>query len=54
MKLIALHGKNRAIWDLCDFLDRLKEELNVNIPQEVINELISLVQKQVEEKKEFV
>jgi hypothetical protein len=45
-------GKTRATWDLCDFLDRLKEELNVNIPPEVINELINLVQKQAEEKKE--
>lgn len=45
-------GKSRAIWDLGDFLERLKEEIKVNIPKEVINELFNLVQKQAEEKKE--
>lgn len=45
-------GKTRAIWDLGDFLDRLKDELGVDIPQEVINELLDLVRKQAEEKKD--
>lgn len=44
-------GKKRAIWDLGDFLERLKDELKLDIPQEVINTLFNLVQEQAEKKK---
>ena len=45
-------GKSTAIFELGEFLEKLKEELKVDIPKEVINELFDLVIEQAKEKKE--
>jgi len=48
----AALGKTTAIFELGEFLEKLKEELKANIPKETINELFDLVIKQAEDKKE--
>lgn len=44
-------GKHHAIFELGEFLDKLKNELKVNVPKEVIDELYGLVIKMAKEKK---
>ncbi len=45
-------GKNQAIFELGEFLDRLKNELKIDIPKEVVDELYDLVIKMVKEKRD--
>lgn len=45
-------GKSTAIFELGEFLEKLKEQLQVNIPSEIINELFDLVVKQAQGQKE--
>ena len=45
-------GKKSAIFELGEFLEKLKEELKVDIPKEPINELFDLIIKNAKEKKE--
>ncbi len=44
-------GKHLAFLELGDFLDKLKNELKVNIPKEVLDELYNLLIKEIEKKK---
>ena len=44
-------GKDRAAFDLGYFLEDLKTKMNLNIPQEVLNKLFEIVEKQVKNKK---
>ena len=44
-------GKERAAFDLGGFLEELKDKMNVEIPQEVLDELYEIVKKQAEEKQ---
>ena len=43
-------GKERAAFDLGYFLEDLKRNFKVNIPQEVLDTLFSIVEKQAKEK----
>lgn len=43
-------GRERALFDLGDFLEHLKREMKVAVPQEVLDTLFSLVQKQAAQK----
>jgi len=43
-------GKEKAVFDLGCFLEKLRNELKVNVPQEVIDRLFRIVKKQAEEK----
>lgn len=40
-----LLGKERAVFDLCCFLTDLKKDLKVNVPKNVINELLKIIQE---------
>ncbi len=44
-------GKNGAIFELGEFLEKLKNQLKVNIPQEVLNEIFEIVSKTAQDKK---
>lgn len=44
-------GKHRAIFDLCDFLDRIHNELNVDVPQKILDNLLDMIVEQAEKKK---
>jgi len=44
-------GKTHAIFELGNFLDKLKQELKLDIPKEVLDELYNLLIKETEEKK---
>jgi len=39
-------GRERALFDLGDFLEQLKRDMGVAVPQQVLDELFRLVQKQ--------
>lgn len=43
-------GKEKAVFDIGCFLEKLKNELKVNVPQEVLDRLFKIVKKQAEEK----
>lgn len=43
-------GRDRALFDLGDFLEHLKRELKVPVPQEIIDTLFKLVQQQAAQK----
>ena len=45
-------GKNLAILELGEFLDKLKEKLKLNIPKEILDELYDLVIEKAKEKTE--
>ena len=44
-------GKSSAILDLGEFLEKLKSELKLDIPDNVLDELHDVLLKQIEEKK---
>lgn len=44
-------GKDRVAFDLGCFLEDLKIKMNLDIPQEVLDKLFEIVEKQVKEKK---
>lgn len=44
-------GKDKAAFELGCFLEDLKREMKVDIPQKVLDDLFEIVMKQVEEKK---
>ena len=44
-------GKTHAIFELGNFLDKLKQELKLDIPKEVLDELYNLLIEETEEKK---
>src|SRR3989344_2922020 len=44
-------GKDRAVFDLGFFLEELKTKMNIDIPQEVLDKLFELVERQAKEKK---
>jgi hypothetical protein len=44
-------GKDKAAFELGEFLEHLKEKMNLNIPQDIIDTLWGIVQKQAEEKQ---
>jgi len=44
-------GKERAAFDLGDFLEHLKNKMKVNVPQEILDKIYDIVMKQAEEKK---
>jgi len=44
-------GKERAAFDLGYFLEDLKTKMNVNVPQEALDKLFEIVEKQVKAKK---
>lgn len=44
-------GKDKAAFELGYFLEELKNKMNVEIPQEILDELFEIVKKQVEEKQ---
>ena len=44
-------GKTHAIFELGNFLDKLKQELKLDIPKEVLDELYNLLIEATEEKK---
>ena len=43
-------GKDRAVFDLGFFLEELKTKMNIDIPQEVLDKLFSIVEKQAKDK----
>ena len=43
-------GKTRAAWELGEFLEQLKD-MKLKVPQEVINQLFEIMEKQAEEKQ---
>lgn len=44
-------GKDKAAFELGCFLEELKNKMNVEIPQEILDELFEIVKKQAEEKQ---
>ena len=44
-------GKDKAAFELGYFLEELKNKMNVEIPQEILDELFEIVKKQAEEKQ---
>jgi len=44
-------GKDHAIFELGNFLEKLKRELKLNIPKEILDELYDLLIEETEEKK---
>jgi hypothetical protein len=44
-------GRERAAFDLGYFLENLKNEMKVNIPQEILDELFDIIKKQAEKKQ---
>lgn len=44
-------GKERAAFDLGCFLEYLKTKMNLDIPQEVLDQLFSIVEKQAKDKR---
>jgi len=44
-------GKDIAAFELGNFLEELKNKMNVEIPQEILDELFEIVKKQAEEKQ---
>ena len=47
-----LLGKERAAFDLGCFLEDLKNKMNVDVPQEILDRLFEVVEKQAKEKRE--
>ena len=47
-------GKERAIFDLGDFLEHLKTQMQVDIPKEFLDKIWNLIEKQVKERKEEI
>ena len=45
-------GKHSAVFDLGEFLEKLKDDLKADIPSEVISEIMDIIIKQAKEKKE--
>jgi hypothetical protein len=45
------HGRDRALFDLGDFLEHLKREMNVPVPQNILDTLFTLVQEQITERQ---
>ncbi|MBS3148842.1 hypothetical protein J4219_08235 [Candidatus Woesearchaeota archaeon] len=43
-------GRETAVFDLGDFLEHLKNQMNVAVPQDVLNTLFTFVEKQAEAK----
>src|SRR3989344_7069201 len=44
-------GKDIAAFELGNFLEELKNKMNVEVPQEILDELFEIVKKQAEEKQ---
>jgi hypothetical protein len=44
-------GRDRALFDLGDFLEHLKREMNVPVPQNILDTLFTLVQEQITERQ---
>ena len=44
-------GKDKAAFELGCFLEELKNEMNVEVPQKILDELFEIVKKQAEEKQ---
>ncbi len=44
-------GRDRALFDLGDFLEHLKKEMNVSVPQNILGMLFKLVQQQIAQRQ---
>lgn len=47
-------GQERAIFDLGDFLDHLKSQMQVNIPKEILDKIWALIEIQIKKRKEEI
>ncbi len=43
-------GKKRAIWELGDFLEKIKNQIGVDVPNEIIDKLWNMLKKEVDKK----